>query len=157
MRGDMKIFINKGIPENSMIAEDMECIDFFDSYSIRNIADRSIEEMKSKLFALPGWISFLLTVRQKLIVEPFGLSTGKHEVPILFKNENEIVVGEDDKHLYFRISVLKKNIPDAEVFLSTAVRFNNFWGKLYFTFVKPFHKQVVKSMLKGLDELNSTD
>jgi hypothetical protein len=60
-------------------------------------------------------------------------------------------MGDDDKHLYYRISILKRNTEKRfEVYLTTIVKFKNNWGKIYFAFIKPFHKMVVKSMLKKL-------
>ena len=60
-------------------------------------------------------------------------------------------MGSDDKHLYYRISVMKKEIEqESEIYLNTIVRFKNVWGKLYFLPVRLGHKLVVKSLLKRL-------
>ncbi|MDA3893802.1 MAG: DUF2867 domain-containing protein [Salinivirgaceae bacterium] len=126
----------------------MDTIDYFDSYMIKKESNCSIDEITSKILTLPSWIKILLKIRHYLVVKPFGLSSGKRKVPILYRNKNEIVIGENDKHLYYRVSLYKKTGQHSEIYLTTSVKFNNKWGKVYFAFIKPFHKMVVKSMLK---------
>lgn len=66
--------------------------------------------------------------------------------------ENEVILGENDKHLDFKVSILRQT--DAElphrktVVISTVVHYNNWMGKVYFFFVKPFHQLIVRSMLQ---------
>lgn len=146
----MKIYRNFEFPQNSLINKDMDKIDYFDSYSIRKETNYSVNEITTKILSLPNWIKILLQIRLYLIVKPFGLSSGKQEVPILYENENEIVIGENDKHLYYRVSIYKKSGQHPEIYLTTNVMFNSNWGKVYFAFIKPFHKLVVKSMLKKI-------
>ena len=73
---------------------------------------------------------------------------------VFHRTDNEVILGEDDKHLNFRISLYKEDTPDSEgskhLTLSTTVVFNNWFGKLYFLPVKPFHKLIVPKMLKGI-------
>ena len=72
---------------------------------------------------------------------------------IIDRSESEIVMAEDDKHLYFRTSLFVEKINEKSlnnVYLTTLVHFHNFWGRLYFTPVKPFHKLIMKTMLKNL-------
>ena len=136
-------------PEGSLVMKGLGSIDYCDSYMIIKQTDDPVDEITGRIFTLPGWIQALLKLRQVLIVKPFGLKTGDHEIPVIDKNEHEVVVGEDDKHLYFRISVMKKKTSRGTgVCLTTIVKFNNLLGKIYFFFIKPFHKQVVKSLLK---------
>ncbi|HOO70543.1 MAG TPA: DUF2867 domain-containing protein [Spirochaetota bacterium] len=136
-------------PEGSLVMKGLGSIDYCDSYMVIKDTDDSVDEITGRIFTLPGWIQALLKIRQVFIVRLFGLKTGDHEIPVIEKNEHEVVVGEDDKHLYFRISVMKKQAPRGTgIYLTTIVKFNNLLGKIYFFFIKPFHKQVVKSLLK---------
>ncbi len=146
----MKIYRYSEFPENSLINKEMDTIDFLDSYSIKKESNSSIEEITTRILTLPRWIKILLKIRHYLVVKPFGLSSGKQEIPILYRNDNEIVIAENDKHLYYRVSVFKKTGQKPEIYLTTNVKYNNNWGKIYFTFIKPFHKMVVKSMLKKI-------
>jgi len=119
----------------------------------------------------PKWVEVLFSLRNKT-VSIFGLkTTGKSEniekqlesfkcnpgdqlglFKVFFKNENEIILGEDDKHLNFRVSIF---VNDSEkgtktLTISTTVSFNNWFGKLYFFPVRPFHKLIVPTILKGI-------
>jgi len=120
----------------------------------------------------PGWAEKLFEFRNKL-VSMFGLKTPKKENNLqeildnftcepnervgLFKvynrTENEVILGEDDKHLNFRISLFKEDANKEgtkKLIISTTVKFNNWFGKLYFFPVKPFHKLIVPKMLTGI-------
>ncbi len=73
--------------------------------------------------------------------------------------DQEVILGEDDKHLNFRISLYKTPVPEQEgkylLTITTAVYFKNTFGKIYFRLIKPFHQLIVPRMLKGiLKELN---
>ncbi|HJV20387.1 MAG TPA: DUF2867 domain-containing protein, partial [Sediminibacterium sp.] len=63
-------------------------------------------------------------------------------------------LGEDDKHLNFRVSLLINRQSDycenKKIIISTTVKFNNWFGRLYFLLVRPFHKLIVPIMLKGI-------
>ena len=60
-------------------------------------------------------------------------------------NDTEIVVGEDDKHLDFRISLL---CTDGKLTLSTVVHCHNLLGHAYLFAIAPFHRAVVKASLR---------
>ena len=158
-----RIYKIKELPEETLIAKNMASVDYYDSYMIKKKTDDSIDKITRKILTLPGWINFALRIRYYLIVKPFGLSTGRFDdktenseensepVPVIEKNENEIVMGSEDKHLYYRISVMKKEIEQgSEIYLNTIVRFKNIWGKLYFLPVRLGNKLVVKSLLNRL-------
>ncbi len=68
---------------------------------------------------------------------------------VVARNEREIVTGEQDKHLDFRTSLLA-DLAGPHLYCITAVRFHNRWGRLYFFFVKPFHRAIIRAMLKRL-------
>lgn len=134
-----------------------------------------------KLFfsAGPKWLDKLFALRNS-IVKLFGLKVPGNGIERerelqnfrcepeerigLFKiiqcSENEAVLGEDDKHLDFRVALLlqKSSVDDKvkELTIATLVKFHNNWSKLYFIPVKPFHRLIVPAMLKGIiRELNT--
>ncbi|MDB5936338.1 MAG: hypothetical protein JWQ01_3682 [Massilia sp.] len=100
------------------------------------------------------------------IVLCFALKTGKHLVALasdtgakrvgIFKvystNATEIVLGEDDKHLDFRVSVLCSVGPAPEasrqLTVSTVVHCHNLLGRAYILVIAPFHRLVVKASLR---------
>lgn len=140
---------------------------YIDAYQSTFISESevTVEQMTVAFFyKSPQWINSLFKFRN-YIVKSFGLKGSivdvrqiKHStVKVgqsfgLFKvfemNEREIVLGEDDKHLNFRISIyLEQQENQSNLIISTAVYFHNMFGKMYFLLIKPFHKGVVKTML----------
>jgi hypothetical protein len=121
----------------------------------------------------PKWIGSLFAIRNK-IVSKLGLKTADVEnnqdellknfscepgeqlglFKVFEKTTHEVILGEDDKHLDFRVSLLlEPMIEDAskkQFTISTTVVFHNWQGRLYFLPVKPFHKFVVPAMLKAI-------
>ncbi|HEX2969598.1 MAG TPA: DUF2867 domain-containing protein [Bacteroidales bacterium] len=147
----MKICKLNKLPDDSLINNEIYNIDYQDTYMIAKNTMESVDEIKTRIFTLPEWIQMLLRIRYYMFVKPFGLKTGNHEIPTLFMDENEIVIGEDDRHLYFRISILKREVnSETKIYLTTIVRYNNLWGNCYFFLIKPFHKLVVKALLKRI-------
>ncbi len=73
---------------------------------------------------------------------------------IFSKSENEIVFGEEDKHLDFKVSLLQEVNPDTpqvkNFYCTTVVKYNNRLGRIYFFVVKPFHKLIVPRMMKQI-------
>jgi hypothetical protein len=161
------------IPKNSIINKSIKKLDYYDSFELvlPNPENYSVDYLTTKLFStLPGWINTLMSIRDA-IVGPLGLRTGKDKpvenvdkdvkyeagsnagyFTILIRNENEIILSGDDKHLYFRISVLKEDCENEniKIHLTTIVIYHNIFGKIYFFFVKPFHRLIVKAMLNQL-------
>lgn len=149
------------LPKNSIVKEFINIIDYKDTFKVQlDKADISIEEIYLNIFSYsPKWVDNLLNLRNK-IVKPFGIITVTNEIKkenvkvgeksgifnIYAITENEIIAGENEKHLDFRVSILKDN---ETLTISTLVQYNNCLGKLYFFIVKPFHKIVVKSMMKN--------
>lgn len=65
------------------------------------------------------------------------------------KTTHEIILGDDDKHLDFRVSLLLE--PDKQykrVAVTTTVKYHNWLGRCYFFFVKPIHRLIVPLTLK---------
>ncbi len=153
------------IPENSLILSGFGKIDYWDTYKIQITSnDKSVDKITNDIFKVPKWVGNLMKFRD-VLVKGFGLKTGdKNNITleqiysigskagyftVLDRNELEIVMAENDKHLNFRTSVLvEKGVVSSSVYLSTIVQFNNFFGWLYFLPVKPFHQIIIKSLLK---------
>lgn len=164
------------LPENSVLSREKENFDYIDSFEGK-LADTGhsidITEVGKAFFtSSPKWGKKMFAFRNK-IVSLFGLKTGTEtdaakaadrftcEVgehvglfKIFGKTNNEIILGEDDKHLDFRISLLfdeNKDQKDAGFLtISTTVKYHNWLGVLYFLPVRPFHKLIVPAMLKNM-------
>jgi hypothetical protein len=68
--------------------------------------------------------------------------------PIFSLSEDEVVTGRNNKHMDFRLSVLK--VPDGDrvsVVVSTICTVHNLSGKLYLFFVVPFHRYGVRKLM----------
>lgn len=156
-------------PEGSVLLDSKN--DYSDSFSGFAQKDFPIEAAAFAFFnTSPRWIKSLLRLRNK-IVRTMGLKVSKvpddpeavlrsvkwekGEEIGLFKVYNklndEIILGQDDSHLDFRISLLKRQRKGgAELVITTTVVFNNLFGKIYFLPVKFFHKPIVKAMTKSI-------
>ena len=111
--------------------------DFIDGYAVESTA--SVAQALETGFAMPGWARGLLALRN-LLVAPFGLKTGAAGGDSLFplhhRDETEIVMGTDDRHLDFRIALLRQ---DGRIHMATWVRPHNAAGRAYLALVMPFH------------------
>lgn len=143
--------------EESLIAPYLP-VDYVDSYERRvaNVAEITPEKFLNFLFTeFPWWINVLFRIRTWL-VKPFGLKAGGFEgrltEMIQDRSDREVVIGMDDRHLSFYVSLWcseKKNVFQ-DLRVTTLVKYNNRLGKVYFFFVRPFHKVIVRSLLKHL-------
>jgi len=159
-----QVISSNKVPEGSISSKSIESFNYCDSYRIGIISNDSVDAITTKIFSVPAWVLFLLNARNR-VVKIFGLQTGKKinkanyypvgSKAVMFtvvdRNENEIVMSEKDKHLDFVVSVmLEKNSPELQVSVTTIVKFNRGMGSFYFMIVKPFHRLIVKSLVKNL-------
>ncbi len=163
------------LPEESVLNIPDISYDYLDSYE-REFNNQEkvieIEEVVLLFFSSgPEWIEQLFTLRNR-IVGLFGLKTSEpikdrqhalqsfHCEPgerlglfkVFYKSPHEVILGEDDKHLNFRISLLIRSSghTSTKLIISTVVTFNNWFGKMYFLPVRPFHRLIVPAMMKGI-------
>jgi hypothetical protein len=153
----------KNIPENSAILDGFGKVHFHDTYRIFARTDKNIVEVAREIMKLPTWVVILFRLRNA-IVGFFGLKTGENlgenagenarensgenaTFPTISQTENEVVQGLADSHLDFRVSFIRDPAAGT-ILLTTVVHFNNIWGRIYFFPVKPFHKIIIKVLLK---------
>jgi len=149
------------VPAHSGVSQVYPSVHLADAFAIAlpSGATRDPEALARFIFAhQPAWIGALTRLRD-LIVAGFGLKTTRQLATLenqaraervgIFKiyssNDTEIVVGEDDKHLDFRISLL---CTDGKLTLSTVVHCHNLLGHAYLFAIAPFHRAVVKASLR---------
>jgi len=168
---------NMELPDKSILKKDEKHYDYIDSYQSEFVDKNnniSPTEIGKAFFSSgPKWVEKLFVLRNK-IVGLFGLKTSENITDrqkqldnfkcepgeqlglfkVFTKTNNEVVLGEDDKHLNFRVSLLLDqlfNETDKKTLtITTTVEFNNWFGRLYFLPVRPFHKLIVPKMLKGI-------
>jgi hypothetical protein len=108
----------------------------------------------------PRWFATMLWARDR-IVHRFGLQTsgdirraGSRDdridfFPVLSSYPEELILGEDDRHLDVRISLLiEEQDGTACIVITTAVRCHNLLGRTYLLAIRPFHRLAVKSYLE---------
>ncbi|MBN1925511.1 MAG: DUF2867 domain-containing protein [Prolixibacteraceae bacterium] len=155
------------VPENSIIAKDFVKTDYCDSFQIVTQNDDTIDKITTDIFQTPKWADILMGIRNS-VVKIVGLKGGGRKMDthssdfypigskavyftVIDRNENEIVMAENDKHLNFKVSVLlDRHGNNVAINLTTIVKFNNFLGHLYFLPVKPFHRIIIISLLKRI-------
>ena len=157
------------VPSQSVIATAFESVSLADAFAIELPPDASTnpDVLARFIFSVqPSWIGALTNVRDA-VVAGFGLKTARHLATLagdptahrigIFRvfgaNETEVVLGENDKHLDFRVSV--RCTPASpprignQLTLSTVVHCHNRLGRLYLSVIAPFHRQVVKASLRS--------
>lgn len=165
-----------GLNPNSLIKNEHP-IDYYDVFQLRSskIQQEIVPQQCVTTFfqSFPPVFYVLIAIRNILVL-PFRLkrTSGdsraefkkkleafrgeKGERISLFKviarSQIEILTGESDRHLDFRLSFLTYREEDQTVVeIATTVRYNNNLGRLYFFVVKPFHKYLVKATLKRME------
>jgi hypothetical protein len=157
------------LPSQSAVATAFKSMNLADAFSIQLPFDASTspDVLARFIFSVqPSWIGALTNFRDA-IVAGFGLKTAKHLAMLssdptanrisIFKvfgiSESEIVLGENDKHLDFRVSILctPGSPPHTgnQLTLSTVVHCHNRLGRAYLSVIAPFHRQVVKASLRS--------
>jgi len=157
------------VPSGSMLGREfVEHAYFRDSYRAPLIhRELGIADVFFGIFAHhPWWMKLLLIVRNKL-VSLAGLDAptaseflhveikDRYVVgekigvwPIFWIGEDEIIAGRNNKHMDFRLSVLKVLDGDrTSVVVSTICTVHNLSGKVYLFFVVPFHRYGVRRLL----------
>ena len=136
-------------------------IDFNDTFATTNHKD-SLQQIAHLIFGqTPKWVESLMNLRN-YFAKFLGLIT---DTPADFNEDfkiggyigffkiytitpSELILGADDKHLNFRVSILDTKETAFNIKTTTLVQYNNKMGKIYMIFVKPFHRIVVKRMVR---------
>jgi hypothetical protein len=161
---------NVALPSDTLVARAFPRFDYADAYRVQLPAGAPCDldaVVRAALGATPRWVALLMRLRDAL-VGPMGLKTAGHPVqrdpgrgPIRIgemigifrvydRSADELLLGEDDRHLDFRLSVLvQKDERAAWAIVSTIVRFNSWLGRAYFLPVRPFHKLIVPALLRS--------
>ena len=157
------------VPSASMLSRELiERAYFRDAFQASlSRRDLGVTDIFLAIFAHhPQWMKLLLIVRNKAaslagleaptaseilhadIKDRYVVGEKIGVWPIFSLSADEVVAGRDNKHLDFRVSVLKR--PDGEgssVVVSTVCTVHNFSGKLYLFFIVPFHRYGVRKLM----------
>jgi hypothetical protein len=158
------------VPPGSLVAGAFAKISFEDAWAVDLPAgDTHDVDALVRLIATsaPRWAEQLMWLRDRIVSlvglrrsekAPRNTSTAllrpgdKLSIfQVLDRSDNEIMFGADDKHLDFRASLLvQRDAARPSAVLSTVVRYNNWLGRVYFFFVRPFHRLIVASLLRNV-------
>ncbi|MBN9527259.1 MAG: DUF2867 domain-containing protein [Alphaproteobacteria bacterium] len=154
-------------PRDSAIADWYRGADLVDAYAIPRPAGapRDAGAIAGRLMARPPAFFRVLLKLRDAIMARFGVKTtaalrrdSRPRIdffPVISRAPHEIVLGEDDRHLDFRLSVLLG--PDDQVIATTAVRCHNTLGRVYLAAILPFHVLIVRTLLRRLAQSRWTD
>lgn len=157
------------LPEGSLVLSAFERPDYADAYRIR-IRSPHLAEVDAYTYALlsntPDWVETLMRTRDRA-AGMIGLKTAPHQdkpLPSRFvagvdvglfrvfgRSDEEILLGQDDRHLDFRFSVFRQQDDEDVQYMvvSTVVQMNNLLGRAYFVPVRLFHRSIVKAMMRA--------
>jgi hypothetical protein len=135
---------------------------FVDAYSVA-VDDGALDARHAaeRMFSRsPRWIDALLALRNCLVA-PFGLKTGAPTgagtpetigiFPVVSETPDRLVAGFNDRHLDFRVVV---DVVGADggrhVIATTLVLTHNLLGRVYLAIILPFHRLIVRAMLRQI-------
>ncbi len=149
-------------PSSSTLPVHLERVDYSDSFAVDlTQTGLKIQDVHLNILGyLPGWFKVLLYVRTRLVA-PFGIGgpatrelmaktrmrdsyavgdkIGRWKIYAL--DDDEIITGADDRHLNFRVSVLRDGGQEPrKIVMSTAVMLHNAFGRVYLAAIMPFHR-----------------
>lgn len=128
--------------------------DFADAFSVvvpRRDLDARV--LSADFFSTPpAWAGALMDLRNT-IMGRLGYKAPKIRkgFPVLSESPTEVISGLDDGHLDFR--ALMRIDPDtngSRITLTTAVATHNRMGRAYLAIIMPFHKLIVRSMVRQM-------
>jgi hypothetical protein len=148
-----------------MIEGALARIDYADTHTIAVDPRHNLDTLAYGVFGIiPAWVRRLLELRNAL-VKPLGLMTGAERpasgpeaalipgaqlvfFPVLARGVDELLLGEDDRHLDFRVGVMRwQGRAGTWLSVTTAVQFHGWPGRLYFVPVRPFHALIMQRLM----------
>ena len=156
------------LPVESGVCHIYKATNLADAYSIQLPKDTTTNPELLARFIITQqapWITGLMKIRDA-VVAGFGLKTSGQLMKVdnlskvdrigIFKiystSTHEIILGEDDIHLDFRLSVLYQAqsaaMSSPHLILSTVVHCHNLLGRTYIFLIAPFHRLIIQSSLR---------
>lgn len=151
------------LPHGTLLSGALPAVHYADAYrtTLPSALAVDLDALLATIFDPPRWVAALMALRNR-VVRPLGLKTGgdlagaaarsldagRGLVRIYARGDDELVLGLDDRHLDFRVGILRERGTDqTAVTVSTIVQFNSWLGRLYFVPVRPFHRLIVPAMI----------
>ena len=164
--------VEVGVPAASVQHQRLAGADFADGYQARDPQPQAsaMQTWLDMVARTPRWTNELMAVRNRL-VRLVGLKDLGHigdlsadmaaRDPTSYRcgdrvgifeirhlSDDEVVMGQDDKHLDVQVSLCKRQVSGEPVLqVSTVVHVHNALGHVYMAVIKPFHRRIVRAML----------
>ncbi|MBD77886.1 MAG: hypothetical protein CL840_02945 [Crocinitomicaceae bacterium] len=161
------------ISDHYLIAKQMDQVDYEDNFQLKTKALKNAPLTRDCMIAFfksfsPMLIKLILireSIARKLGLKTANKTTSEERnkaldefegnigdsiaiFEVLDKNDTELLTGQSDKHLDFRLSFISYQQDDFNIVeLATTVKFHNVLGKIYFFIVKPFHRYFMRRIL----------
>lgn len=152
-------------PSDSALAPLYTGADLLDAYAIPLLAGASddLETLAHAGFERQAWWIRALTQVRDAVMAPLGVkSSGEVGAaaaargpvigffPVLSKSAKEVVLGEDDRHLDFRLAIMLRagETSNRELVAVTVVHCHNRLGRAYLSAIAPFHRVIVPASLE---------
>jgi len=134
---------------------------FADAFRIA-VDDRTLDARHAAecmIGRLPRWAEALISLRN-ILVAPFGLKTSGASksapremigiFPIVSQTPDRLVAGFNDKHLDFRVvvDIASSGATSQNVTATTLVLTHNWFGRTYLAIILPFHRLIVRTLLR---------
>lgn len=163
-------------PKESQLVIEAASAGFTDSFVVSPVVRELdlLEIYRLMVNNTPAWINTLLTLRNKIVkilgltdvgnlggIEKINHADIKNIIgkkldifTIEYLSKDEMILIQNDKHLNIKLSILKGEDDNSQstITVSTIVNFNNFFGRTYMFIIKPFHKMVVKRLLRNISQ-----
>nr|WP_315392065.1 DUF2867 domain-containing protein [uncultured Duganella sp.] len=158
------------VPPQSVIHQRLTGAYFYDCYAQEIAANgASALELYLKVVATtPAWVNSLMALRNRLVrlvglknlghlgdfdknkpASQYRLGDRVGIFSIVYLSDDEIILGDSDKHLNVEVSVCKMRGADHDtIAVSTVVHTHNALGRLYMLFVAPLHKLIVPASMR---------
>lgn len=154
------------VPSDSVLAPLYVGADLLDAYAIHLPpgTNDDLEALARAGFGRQAWWIRTLTRVRDLVTAPVGLKSsravgaaaaarGEQVIgffPVLSKSAGELVMGEDDRHLDFRLAIMLR--ADAaggrELVVMTVVHCHNWLGRTYLAAIAPLHRVIALASLE---------
>jgi hypothetical protein len=153
------------VPSDSVLAPLYAGADLLDAYAIRlpMQANDNLEVLARAGFERQAWWIRALTRVRDVVMAAVGVKSSRAVgvaaatrgpvigfFPVLSKSAGELVMGEDDRHLDFRLAVLLRAgaAGDRELVVVTVVHCHNWLGRTYLKVIAPFHRLIALASLE---------
>ncbi len=163
------MIVKCGFPCDSAIDRRLLAAAYYqDSYRapVRHAESGVVENFLGIFAHTPVWIKVLLVIRNKIaswcgldtattaeimnpeIKKSYAVGDKIGPWPIFALTESELIAGRDNKHLDFRLSILRiADEGNGFAIVSTVCKVRNTFGKIYLFCIVPFHKWGIRRLI----------